>query len=148
VNERDEIAPDEIQRCRQALGGLYFLKPDRRLVLPLHAQVQELVNLICSERPQFRHSIPVQASDHDELIQQVVVGLVAEVERLQARVERLSAMAVEGSTPKTKLLKLACGCIRPDHAGSIAASRWDKGAANTLWCDDHNWQALVDVVEP
>jgi hypothetical protein len=89
VNERDEITLAEIEQCKAVLGGLYTTAHDPRLVLPLPNQVAHIVKLVTAMRPEFTRSVPVRATDYDEVIPQVIVRLLAEVERLRAENEAL-----------------------------------------------------------
>lgn len=83
MEENREIAPAEIEQCKAALGGLYAYKVDERMARPLHQQVAALVDLVTG-RQAFKRSIPIEWSDSDELIHQVVVRLLREIERLRA----------------------------------------------------------------
>lgn len=78
-----EIAADEIEQCKAVLGGLYHTSHDPRLVLPLPNQVAHIVKLVTAMRPEFTRSVPVRATDYDEVIPQVIVRLLQEIERLR-----------------------------------------------------------------
>lgn len=62
-----------------------------RLDLPLTEQVQLLLDLACAHRPDFRRSIPMQATDHDHLITEVLVKLIT------ALAERSGTVLFEGT---------------------------------------------------
>lgn len=78
-----EITALEIEQCKAAIGGLYDTTPDPRLVLPLPNQVAHIVKLVTAMRPEFVRSVPVRATDYDEVIPQVIVRLLQEIERLR-----------------------------------------------------------------
>ena len=83
ANGTSEITPAEIEQCKAALGGLYHTSHDPRLVLPLPNQVAHIVKLVTALRPEFTRSVPVRATDYDEVIPQVIVRLLMEIERLR-----------------------------------------------------------------
>lgn len=79
------MTEEEIERCKAALGGLYHTTHDPRLVMPLPDQVAHVVKLVTAMRPEFVRSVPVRATDYDEVIPQVIVGLLMEIERLRGQ---------------------------------------------------------------
>lgn len=71
----DETAAEQIERLAKVMGEhTYALDP--RLVQPLAEQVEQVMGLVCGQRPEFRRSIPVRATDHDIVIHDVLVKMV------------------------------------------------------------------------
>ena len=89
MEQSREITALEIEQCKAALGGLYHTGHDPRLVLPLPNQVAHIVKLVSATRPEFVRSVPVRATDYDEVIPQVIAKLLHEVERLRAEYDDL-----------------------------------------------------------
>lgn len=58
----------DIDALKACFGAALTLEEDERIDLPTEEQVRRLVEWACSQRPEFRRSIPVAATDHDILI--------------------------------------------------------------------------------